>query len=114
MVRFLLNKGASIDVGIRRDWWPVWTLLHGAIWENRIALAQLLLNHDLDVDSLDTAGRTPLHIAVIRPIDASETDVQLLLANGASIDIRDGNGDTPLNLAVWNNSETLEVSPNCF
>ncbi|ULQ59519.1 ankyrin repeat domain-containing protein [Brucepastera parasyntrophica] len=63
---------------------------------------------DSNVQSRDSRGRTPLHIAII---NQSEPDIiNYLIEKKADVNARDKNGDTPLHIAVRNNTrDTGEI-----
>lgn len=76
------------------------TALHICAARGSLRMAQLLIDHDIDVDSTDSQGRTALHIA------ASKGHVLLmktLLKAGADPDAIDCYGVSPIHAAV--NSE---------
>ena len=56
---------------------------------------------DSNVQSRDSQGRTPLHIAVLN--NADESIIKYLISMKADVNARDKNGDTPLHIAVRNN-----------
>jgi len=73
-------------------------LIHAAI-DNRLAVADLLLQSGADTDAQDRLGNSALHYA------AQEHHLELtsLLINyGATVDLEDGHGNTPLWRAVFN------------
>ncbi len=54
-----------------------------------------------NIQSRDSQGRTPLHIAVLGRADA--TAINYLVESRADVNARDKNGDSPLHIAVRNN-----------
>lgn len=56
---------------------------------------------DQNIQSRDSQGKTPLHIAVLKRADP--TIINYLIAHKADVNARDKNGDSPLHVAVRNN-----------
>ena len=56
---------------------------------------------DSNIQSRDSRGRTPLHIAVLNKADPAI--INFLISKKADVNARDKNGDTPLHIAVRNN-----------
>jgi len=54
-----------------------------------------------NIQSRDSQGRTPLHIAVLNK--ANVQTINYLISKKADVNARDKNGDTPLHIAVRNN-----------
>ncbi len=73
------------------------TPLHYAAEGDRMAVADLLLQHGAEVDAQDAYGETPLHYAVR---EGSVATVELLISQGADVNARNGSGSTPLTFAV--------------
>ena len=74
------------------------TEIHNATARNDLEKVQALLKTSPDlVNSKDTNGCTPLHIAV--QFDCKDM-AELLLAHGANVDVRDDGGKTPLFFTV--------------
>jgi ankyrin repeat protein len=71
------------------------TPLHWAAQNDQIEIARLLISNGVSADTLDTWGRTPLHVGI-----AHRDVVELLLASGADVNATDRFGNTPLHLAV--------------
>jgi ankyrin repeat protein len=71
--------------------------LHSAIYQNREYLAELILEHDANVNIKQCGGWTPLHLAVDSCIESS---VKLLLEYGADPTIKDDSGHTAYDMAV--------------
>ena len=59
---------------------------------------------DSNIQTRDSQGRTPLHIAVLNKADA--TIINYLIEKRADINARDKNGDSPLHIAVRNNDRS--------
>ncbi len=59
---------------------------------------------DTNIQSRDSQGKTPLHIAVINKADPAI--ITYLISRKADVNARDKNGDTPLHIAVRNNDRT--------
>ena len=57
---------------------------------------ELLLEHGLDVNAVDSDGTTLLH----QNVDRGAAFVRMLLEHGARPDLRDGSGRTPLDVAL--------------
>src|SRR5437762_12212235 len=98
-----MNRTTRI-IGILLLWVPValadsdWTPLHTAADEGDVAEAtKLLKNQPTLVNSTDSGGHTPLHLAAFSGRAAM---TKLLLANGAKINAPDGCGWTPLHTAA--------------
>jgi ankyrin repeat protein len=51
----------------------------------------------LDIDSIDSNGDTPLHLAVA---SKQKSSVRFLLSLNAELNIKNNNGETPLHTAV--------------
>lgn len=75
------------------------TPLHLAIKSEKMEVATLLLSHRMNIDSVATGGKTPLHCYFeneqIKPLS-----LEFLLKNGANINVTDDNGRTPLYCVV--------------
>ena len=81
------------------------TLMHWAASHGHEAVINLLLsNENLDPDSKDNAGSSPLSSAAEK---GQETVVSLLLSKGVDPDIKDNNGRSPLSLAALGGHETV-------
>lgn len=101
LIHLLLSAGADVDKRGELGKHP----LLNAIYYNDVDLAQLLLQHNSDVDQAEFRhGTTPL-LAAIRK--SNKKIVHLLMAKGADINKPDVHGDTPLISAVKNNDKTM-------
>jgi len=69
-------------------------------YDTGLDMVQAVLS-DANIQSRDSQGRTPLHIAVLKKADA--TIINYLISRKADVNARDKNGDTPLHIAVRNN-----------
>ena len=93
-VRFLLDHGANVKA---LDTWGQ-TPLHQVFKSNShsedpFSVAQLLVEHDADVDIRDNDHVTPLHLAS-RNRDLES--VRVLLDHGANVSAKNNRGQTPL------------------
>ncbi|KAH9958725.1 hypothetical protein BC827DRAFT_548091 [Russula dissimulans] len=107
VVELLLRNSADVSVNLRgaEDRTP----LHSAVYYGHVDVAQFLLEHQADVHSRDSEGRTPLH----NPSEGANRTknstilrrlvevVRLLLRHGADINARADDGSTPLHSAVY-------------
>ena len=80
------------------EWRDVWdnTLLHIAVEEKQVELAEFLIGAGCDVNAVDDTGETPLHVAAVFP---SKEIAELLVRNGADPNVVDNDGTTPLSFA---------------
>ena len=102
LVLMLLRHGAEVNSRDKNNEIP----LHWAIRRNQLKLAEILLEHDADVDAKNDKSQALLHIL-------SESDIKnegavpnlalLLLRHGADVNSRDQNNQTPLHLAITRN-----------
>ncbi|NKC11757.1 MAG: hypothetical protein GKR94_05995 [Gammaproteobacteria bacterium] len=65
-------------------------------------IAVYLVEEGAQVDALNTAGQTPLHIAALTGHSAA---VEFLLEHGADVTARDNDGKTALDWAHWSASD---------
>ncbi|KAL9952004.1 hypothetical protein ACROYT_G044775 [Oculina patagonica] len=72
-------------------------LEHGSAASNSIHAAQVLLEHDVELEVINAQGRTPLAEAAA---NGNLSMVQLLLKHRGSVHAKDSTGSTPLILAV--------------
>ena len=73
------------------------TSLHIAATHSYYSVAELLINHNADVNAVDCNGFTPLHFASCEDLPSL---VALLVRSGADINSRSLNGSTPLHSAA--------------
>ena len=68
VVELLLSEDAHVNAKSNFDWWTLYgdTALHEAASQGYTDVAQQLLFHGADVNSQDSRGMTPLHIASYR------------------------------------------------
>ncbi|CAH1417622.1 unnamed protein product [Lactuca virosa] len=106
-VRILMESGCVIDH--RND-----RLLHAAASLNRVDLMEVLCMGylDIDVNSIDSEGQTPLHVAACHGyIEVLE----FLITLGSDPDLADHNGWTALHCcSMEGHSEAVEFLLNCI
>ena len=73
------------------------TSLHVAASYGYHSVAELLIDHEADVNALDCNGSTPLHVASCQDLPSL---VAFLVRSGANINARSLNGSTPLHSAA--------------
>lgn len=93
----LLRGGADVSPARNRGW----NILCWAAEEDRVSIANEVLQRGLSVNSRDRQGRTPLMYAAANGADRAAA---LLLAKGAAVDARDNLGWTALMFAAQNNN----------
>jgi len=112
MVTFLLNSGASTELGTRIG---NYTPLHVASRNGSIDAVKLLVNSGADVSAITTnSGVTPLHLASTSVNNSAEI-ISMLVASGANVNARDfAGGQTPLMFAAGANrpDAALELLKN--
>ncbi|KAL2872597.1 ankyrin repeat domain-containing protein [Aspergillus lucknowensis] len=75
---------------------------------DRLATAQILVKHELDINQVDQNGNNFLHHACRRAASAATTlNAELLLDLGLDVNQPNDNGETPLILAARANSPSL-------
>jgi len=73
------------------------TFLHfAAIYENNGRIARELIDHGINIDSVNNEGQTPLHVAASK---GNNEVVKILVSLGADINAKDTDGNTPLMLS---------------
>lgn len=92
VLKILIGFGCEVDDGVDR-------VLHEAAATNRVDLMEVLCKAfgDIDMNSVDSGGRRPIHVAAVRGfVDAIRFCVRL----GGKVDVLDHNGWTPLHYAA--------------
>ena len=101
MVRYLLEQGADphlVDSNFHR------TSLYEAARVNCTEIIELLFKNNVEKETADAFGDTPLMAACI----CNKTEsAELLIENGCSVNTRNNAGDTPLTYAVKFGNEPL-------
>ncbi|KAL3265407.1 hypothetical protein HHI36_009612 [Cryptolaemus montrouzieri] len=89
----LLDYKADINIADNRSATP----LHRAASKGNTSIVKCLLNYcdQLDIDSRDAYGNTPLHLACE---EDRQEEARLLVQNGASLQARNAEKKTPLEL----------------
>lgn len=115
---FLIEHKADITLCNNKEY----TLLHTAvIGKNITALKYLVNNYNIDINSKDLRGSTPLHLAMYHM--ASRKVIDCLLSYGADVFAVDDYGNIPLHYLMKTNSrkrifnlskEKLEEQINIF
>ncbi len=98
LILFLLNTCSSPEDKLFR-----------AVRENNLNQVKQLLNISLNINTRDSKGRTPLHIAFQ---NGNIPIVRILLKQKADINAQDRDGRTPLHLLFLNNTKTLRKKYN--
>ncbi len=93
-VRWLLDRGAKVDLESGR---PGWTALHYATFAGHSEIAELLLERGADIDARSPNGSSVLMMAVY---EGREDMARWLLARGADIRIKNENGHGALEWAM--------------
>ncbi len=93
-VRSLIDRGVSANAKDAKGS----SLLHYAVTNNRLEIAQVLIDKGADMNArYDEDGHTVLHLAVLHP-DGGMT--KLLLMNKANPNVRDNLTYTPLHVSI--------------
>ncbi|MFH2001228.1 MAG: ankyrin repeat domain-containing protein [Planctomycetota bacterium] len=87
IIKFLLSKGAQINVTAPEGVENFLTPLHGAIRGNNLDAFKLLVENGADIDEPDSKGNTPLIMAIAR---SNEGIVEYLLSQGCALDKTEG------------------------
>ena len=67
-----------------------------------------LVQNGSEINAVDSAGNSPLHVAVAHA--GSSTEVKLLLDHGALVNVQNNSGETPLHLSCWKwNPEVTQI-----
>ena len=83
------------------------TPLHAALYNEHAGVAQLLVEHCVDVDIRGLGDRTPLHLAV----NFGQVEVvRKLIGRDADIIARDSDGQTPLHLSAGGSGTHFDVA----
>ena len=108
VVRVLLNYKADVNAGASEGWIPIHYVSHGFhsptipnIRQSLPDVARLLLEHGADVNAQtsDESGRTPLHLAIGSDPSDRAGIVRVLLEHGANVGAEDSEGRTPFQIA---------------
>ena len=104
MVKWLLEIGTDINANDIGNHTPLCVALAGGYSAKKETIAEILLAHGSEVDTVDIIGRTTLHHAVA----GGFSDIaKMLVEKGAAADTRDKYGLTPLGSAIRNKDEGL-------
>ncbi|MGI5172599.1 ankyrin repeat domain-containing protein [Treponema sp. OMZ 840] len=98
-IAFFASKNADIHAEDINGQTPLSRSLEG-----EFDMIKTLIN-GTNINSRDSIGNTPLHIAVFKK--ASPEQTRFLLENGAEINARNRNGDSPLYMAVQQNNRFI-------
>jgi ankyrin repeat protein len=108
MVRFLVNEGASVDLG-DEDGWSLFTStpLFVASRHGHLDVVRFLVNEGADVNRVHAVGLTALYTASRH----GHLDVVRFLVNegGASVDLVNDGGLTALDIAIQQNNIDVVV-----
>lgn len=99
--QFLLDAGANPNLfpppsQYNDDKSILHTPFFTAIWQNKLDMIQLMLQHGADIHLKDYAGRSAVHYAAK---ESTET-LAVIIKAGGNIEERTYNGSTPLHLAL--------------
>lgn len=102
-IKFYASHGADIYAADKEGQTPIGR----AIKSNSLGIFQMLIN-DTNVNSKDSSGNTPLHIAIIE--NAPLNFMEYLIEIGADVNARNSSGDSVLLMAAQkNNREAGEL-----
>jgi ankyrin repeat protein len=103
-VRLFLEKGGNPNIPYENPEVQSRTPLQVAVEQKVLAIAEILLSHNADVNGLDAFGQTPL----LRAINKSDPAmVELLLRHNADVAATTSDGSTPLSKAVEYNNVVI-------
>ena len=99
--KILLEYGADVDAIIDSPWFEGRTSLQIASYVGRLKNVEFLLEHNANINAVDSIKCTPLHLATL----ANKTKVvNLLLSSGGNdLNIRNEEGNTALESAIAKN-----------
>lgn len=101
MVKFLLEKGA--DPNVRIGYYEE-TLLHFSVSNvsNGIEITKILLDSEMDINTVDKLGKTPLHALTLSIWTGPTVEIManFLMEKGADRNLKDNNGMTALHYAT--------------
>jgi ankyrin repeat protein len=105
-VKHFIEVGTSVDMSDPTDDF-LQTALHRCVREGYIEMAQLLIQHGVNISSVNSFGLTPLHQAIGGR--SEETWAKLLVDAGADIFARTVAGETMLSWATtWGKLSTVQ------
>jgi ankyrin repeat protein len=102
IVRFLVKRGADVNIRLREGW----TLLHSAAHLLRKDLAAVLLRAGCDPNAVNDHGETALS-KVLMAFNPKAALVQLLLEHGADPDAKHRFGESARDIAAQTNQADL-------
>lgn len=101
LVKLLHEKGANIQFRTKLEE----NYLHFAAAQNRVEIAEYLINNGIDVNSVKNGGLTSLHISTIM---GNVDIVKLLIEKEAKLDIKCYDNGTPLHFAIATRNREIE------
>lgn len=104
MVRLLLEKGADVNINMNNT-----SVLHEACFfqesERRNEIITMLISAKADINKLNTAGYTPLIVAIL---NGNKNYVKILIAAGADVNLSQASdGTTSLKLALKSKNKDI-------
>lgn len=102
-VELLISRGANVNIPLPEER----NLLHRAVFKKSPQLVSLLLDYNMNPDSRDIYGKTPLYYAVEQNDKGS---LEVLLANGSSPNMGSSEGINPLYLSLERDANTPSLS----